>query len=107
MYTGNNLVKRQRKINIDVVGKATCLVTSHPYLTSFLPTHYPYIALHFYPRARKQGNVIELASAYIIRECGSTLYVVIVQTAPPTYTNFWLTFLLTRLKEALYEDFSV
>ena len=33
--------------------------------------------------------------------------VVLAHTAPPTNTNFWLTFLLARLEEALYEDLSV
>ena len=42
-----------------------------------------------------------------IRECGSTLYVELARTAPPTNTNFRLTFLLTRLQEALYEDLAV
>ena len=44
-----------------------------------------------------------LVSIYI-RECGSTLYVGLACTAPNTNTNFRLTFLLTRLQEALYED---
>ena len=36
---------------------------------------------------------------------GSTLYVGLARTTPPTNTNFRLTFLLvTRLQEALYED---
>ena len=39
-----------------------------------------------------------------IRECGSTLYVGLAHTAPPTNTNFRLTFLLPRLQEALYGD---
>ena len=43
----------------------------------------------------------------IIRECGSTLYLGLASTAPPTNTNFWLTFLLTRLQEILYEDLTV
>ena len=34
-------------------------------------------------------------------------YVGLARTAPPTNTNFWLTFLLTRLQEALYEDLPV
>ena len=43
----------------------------------------------------------------IIRECGSTLYLGLASTTPPTNTNFWLTFLLTRLQEVLYEDLTV
>ena len=42
-----------------------------------------------------------------IRECGSTLYVGLARAASPTNTNFRLTFLLTRLQEALYEDLAV
>ena len=39
-----------------------------------------------------------------IREYGSTLYVGLARDVSPTKTNFRLTFLLTRLQEALYED---
>ena len=42
-----------------------------------------------------------------IRECGNTLYVGLARAVPPTNTNFRLTFLLTRLQEALYEDLAV
>ena len=38
---------------------------------------------------------------------GSTLYVGLARAVPPTNTNFRLTFLLTRLQEALYEDLAV
>ena len=40
----------------------------------------------------------------LISECGSTLYVSMALTAPPTNTNFQITLLLTQLQEALYED---
>ena len=43
----------------------------------------------------------------IISECGTTLYVRLACTAPATNTDFRLTFLLTRLQEALYEDLPV
>ena len=43
----------------------------------------------------------------IIREYGSTLYVWLTRAVSPTNTNFRLTFLLTRLQEALYEDLAV
>ena len=39
-----------------------------------------------------------------IREYASTLYVGLARDVSPTNTNFQLTFLLTRLQEALYED---
>ena len=42
-----------------------------------------------------------------IREYGSTLYVGLARAISPTNTNFRLTFLLTRLQEALYEDLAV
>ena len=38
-------------------------------------------------------------------EC--TLYVGLARAVSPTNTNFRLTFLLTRLQEALYEDLAV
>ena len=43
----------------------------------------------------------------VIREYGSTLYVGLACAVSPTNTNFRLTFLLTRLQEALYEDLAV
>ena len=43
----------------------------------------------------------------VIREYCSTIYVGLARTAPPTNTNFWLSFLLTRLQEALSEDLTV
>ena len=42
-----------------------------------------------------------------IREYSSTLYVGLASAVSPTNTNFRLTFLLTRLQEALYEDLAV
>ena len=42
-----------------------------------------------------------------IREYGSTLYVGLARAVSPSNTNFRLTFLLTRLQEALYEDLAV
>ena len=44
---------------------------------------------------------------WYIREYGSTLYVGLARAVSPTNTNFRLTFLLTRLQEALYEDLAV
>ena len=42
-----------------------------------------------------------------IREYGSTLYVGLARAVSPTNTNFRLTFLLTQVQEALYEDLAV
>ena len=44
---------------------------------------------------------------FIIREYGSTPYVRLARAVSPTNTNFRLTFLLTRLQEALYKDLAV
>ena len=43
----------------------------------------------------------------VIREYGSTLYVGLARAVSPNNTKFRLTFLLTRLQEALYEDLAV
>ena len=43
----------------------------------------------------------------LVRDYGSTLYVGLAGAVSPTNTNFRLTFLLTRLQEALYEDLAV
>ena len=44
---------------------------------------------------------------FFIGDCASTLYVGLARKATPTNTKFRLTFLLTRLQEALYEDLTV
>ena len=51
-------------------------------------------------------NLIQMEPP-VIREYGSTLYVGLARAVSPTNTNFRLTFLLTRLQEALYEDLAV
>ena len=56
--------------------------------------------------ASEQGYVIGCLHI-CIREYGSTLYVGLAHAVSPTDTNFQLTFLLTRLQEALYEDLAV
>ena len=43
----------------------------------------------------------------IDRRCGSTPPVGLARAVPPTNINFWLTFLLTPLQAALYEDLPV
>ena len=43
----------------------------------------------------------------LVREYASTLYVGLARAVSPTNTNFRLTFLLTRLQEALYEELAV
>ena len=48
-----------------------------------------------------------LSTKTFIREYGSTLYVGLARDVSPTNTNFRLTFLLTQLQEALYEDLAV
>ena len=53
------------------------------------------------------GCSIEISRDIYIREYGSTLYVGLARAVSPTNTNFRLTFLLTQLQEALYEDLAV
>ena len=53
------------------------------------------------------GCSIEISCDIYIREYDSTLYVGLARAVSPTNTNFRLTFLLTRLQEALYEDLAV
>ena len=60
-----------------------------------------------FQRLHTVGGCVISARLICIRECGSTLYVGLARTAPPTKTNFRLTFLLTQLQEALYEDLPV
>ena len=52
-------------------------------------------------------SVLLVVTLQSIRERSSTLYVGLARAVPPTNTNFRLTFLLTRLQEALYEDLPV
>ena len=51
--------------------------------------------------------ICHISMLQVIREYGSTLYVGLARDVSPTNTNFRLTFLLTRLQEALYEDLAV
>ena len=60
-----------------------------------------------YKRMRCHSTVLYKAIIVIIREYGSTLYVGLARAVSPTNTNFRLTFLLTRLQEALYKDLAV
>ena len=55
----------------------------------------------------QSDQVYVIAFDVSIREYGSTLYVGLARAVSPTNTNFRLTFLLTRLQEALYEDLAV
>ena len=50
------------------------------------------------------SKMYQLIFCELIREYSSTLYVGLARDVSPTNTNFRLTFLLTRLQEALYED---
>ena len=58
------------------------------------------------PKACTSGKKLSIDKSFI-REYGSTLYVGLARAVSPTNTNFRLTFLLTRLQEALYEDLAV
>ena len=56
--------------------------------------------------ARQKSEILVISSSSISSE-SSTLYVGLACIAPPNNTNFWLTFLLTQIEKALYEDFPV
>ena len=58
-----------------------------------------------FPRGKCLGGQIKGENIYY--DNGSTLYVGLARAVSPTNTNFRLTFLLTRLQEALYEDLAV
>ena len=75
------------------------LVIAHPLFSYFLEKR---LAIPTSPFFHLLVNAFS-----VIRECGSTLYVGLARAVPPTNTNFRLTFLLTRLQEALYEDLAV
>ena len=72
---------------------------------------YPSYGMYVIGRAKRTphlGVQSRFRVIYIyIREYGSTLYVGLARAVSPTNTNFRLTFLLTRLQEALYEDLAV
>ena len=79
------------------------------YRASNLKSIITFLAL-FHSRSQFSGareKNVDFYNLFIIRECGTTLYVWLARTVPPTNTNFRLTFLLTRLQEAIYEDLPV
>ena len=55
---------------------------------------------------RERGKVIG-CGVHILYQRVLTLYVGLARAVSPTNTNFRLTFLLTQLQEALYEDLAV
>ena len=57
--------------------------------------------------ASEQGKIDVGVHIVYIREYGSTLYVGLARAVSPTNTNFRLTFLLTRLQEALNEELAL
>ena len=63
----------------------------------------------FDPRNSAYFDIRVIPTTYYIyiREYSSTLYVGLARAVSPTNTNFRLTFLLTRLQEAVYEDLAV
>ena len=64
--------------------------------------------LHRHRKVNKSGgNIYAVTIMSICQLLKSESDVGLARTAPPTNTNFRLTFLLTRLQEALYEDLPV
>ena len=69
--------------------------SAHSHFWSQLSTRSPFLP------PNKNQKFLLFFIINIIRECGNTFCVGLAHTAPPTNTNFRLTFLLTRLQEAL------
>ena len=97
---------------VAIAGRHTPWVETNLFLTKlstnlFLHLHSLRVSLPMciqVPQREKK----KIKNKYIyIREYGSTLYVGFARAVSPTNTNFRLTFLLTRLQEALYEDLAV
>ena len=96
------------KIDIDVAGKATSMKS---YPCSYVSREcglYETRVLSFGVRSlMKNMGLVTSLFIMCIREYGSTPYVGLARAVSPTNTNFRLTFLLTRLQEALYEELAV
>ena len=67
----------------------------------------PLLSILFLKTKRNDHARPVMGTIFLVIECGSTLYVGLAHTAPPTNTNFRLTFLLPRLQEALYGGITV
>ena len=76
-------------------------------LHSHLWVQLSYGSPYLWPDKKQKFLQFFITNIIIIRECGSTLYVGLACTAPPTNPNFRLAFLLIRLQEAFYEDLPV
>ena len=95
--------------------KSTCFFSSVDGTDAYYYTHRPIanqIRIQIVPSVdssyyRSLFLVCHQLGSMAIREYGSTLYVGLARAVAPTNTNFRLTFLLTRLQEALYEDLAV
>ena len=78
------------------------------YRASNLKVYYHFSGLTFIAEVNFWRPLKTVVSCDLfIREYGSTFYVGLARAVSPTNTNFRLTFLLTRLQEALYEDLAV
>ena len=77
------------------------------FLTSDLKSTIIFLAFLFHSGSQFLASVKNRQFLRFIREYDSTLYVGLARAVSPTNTNFRLTFLLTRLQEALYEDLAV
>ena len=65
-----------------------------------------------YTKMSQYTNFLEKSVCIVTIKCAMhtlffTVYVGLARAVSPTNTNFRLTFLLTRLQEALYEDLAV
>ena len=79
---------------------------ARPIMGTIFLVYYILLAIQRSERDTLWSVQLRIADIYI-REYGSTLYVGLARAVSPTNTNFRLTFLLTRLQEALYKDLAV
>ena len=81
------------------------VTTSHIPIDAILPENCTFIVDRYYytqeSRPKCTGFQELFHNESYITEYGSTLYVGLARAVSPTNTNFRLTFLLTRLQEAL------
>ena len=92
----------EESISGESSGRASLLIRREVLLQKFEQVSLSLSTIHFLVHK----HIYRYIYIYI-REYGSTLYVGLARAVSPTNTNFRLTFLLTRLQEALYEDLAV
>ena len=71
IYTGNNLDNLDKgKLILMLRVRQLSLVTSYPYVPSFLRAHYPYIALNIFRKCFLALFLSVIPHNYLSRKCG-------------------------------------